>query len=185
MTHGEKTTFRELGDNDKVKVFNLVSMLSRQNADIAEKAEALALDGQGREAKLEFGGDFARRRYSLSFEDNNSFLLVRCDTERTLASLRVKNGARFENVPVGPGSKVKTRYDILIPADEIDRLARIGGPNGNQFRYYDDQDVEARVNNLDGAVNPHAHSRIGNVLGDLKIQGAGLHCTTGFELTLN
>jgi hypothetical protein len=185
VTHGEKTTFQELGDNDKVKVFNLVSMLSRQNADIAEKAEALALDGQGREAKLEFGGDFARRRYSLSFEDNNSFLVVRCETERTLASLRVKNGAGFENVPVGPGSKVKTRYDILIPADEIDRLARIGGPNGNQFRYYDDQDVEARVNNLDGAVNPHAHSRIGNVLGDLKIQGAGLHCTTGFELTLN
>ena len=185
VTHGEKTTFQELGDNDKVKVFNLVSMLSRQNADIAEKAEALALDGQGRDAKLEFGGDFARRRYTLSFQDNNSFLLVRCETERTLASLRVKNGAGFENVPVGPGSKVKTRYDILIPADEIDRLARIGGPNGNQFRYYDDQDVEARVNNLDGAVNPHAHSRIGNVLGDLKIQGAGLHCTTGFTLTLN
>ena len=64
---------------------------------------------------------------------------------------------------------------------EIDRFAQMGG----RLNSYQDQEAENYVNDPGRGVNPHAHSRIGNILGDLKIQGEGLHCTTGFVLTLN
>ena len=181
MTHGEKTTYDELEARDKYKVVNLVSMLNQQNADIGEKAESLALDGQGRNAKFEFGGDFTKRQYSLSFDNNNSIFVVKCETERTLNSLRVDNGAGLENVQVGPGSKVESRYEVRIPMGEIDRFAQMGG----RLNSYQDQEAENYVNDPDGGANPHAHSRIGNILGDFKFEGEGLHCTTGFKLTVN
>ena len=53
------------------------------------------------------------------------------------------------------------------------------------FWHYDDQDIQNHINNLEGAPNPHAHSQIGNVLGDFKIQGLKLGCSTGFKLTVN
>lgn len=180
MTHGEKTTYQSLGDNDRCKVVNLVSMLNRQNAEIGEKAEALTVDSQGRDAKFEFGGNFTKRKFSLSFDDNNSVFVIRCETERALDSLRVKNEAGFEDVPVGAGSKVETSYEIRIPMDEIDRFA---GISQRRFAMYDDQYAEDFVNGP--GVNPHAHSRIGNVLGGFKIGGERLRCSTSFKLTVN
>ena len=185
MTHGEKTTYEDLDDKGKAKVINLVSMLNRQNAEIGEKAEALAADAQGRDAKIEFGGGFTKRQFSLAFEENNTLLLVRCEAERTLETLRVNSGAGFENVPVGPGSNVTAGYEVRISTEEIDRLARIGSLDNNLFWHYNDQDIQNHINNLEGAPNPHAHSQIGNVLGDFKIQGPKLGCSTGFKLTVN
>ena len=193
LTHGEAQSYDDLDEIGKKKFVNLVSMLSPDSISLGEKGEALALDGRGRDAKLEFEGNFTKRQFMLSFD--NDTLVIRCETERTLDTLRVKDGDAFEAVPARPGSKVETVYEIRIPAAEIDRLA---GIRLGKFKNYDDHDIVDGINDNIGN-NPHGHTHLRRWLGDLafngevddynedevQVQVGGVVCTTSFKLTVN
>lgn len=181
LTHGAKTTFDELNEKEKKKFANLVAMLNPKNIGLGEKGEALALDRRGRDAKFELEGNIEKRQFSLSFDSDNTTLVIRCETERTLTSIRVNNEAGHENIQAGPGSKVETGYELKFSANEIDRLASI---SIRKYLMYSDQDVENDINFYEG-INPHSHSHLRNVLDEFSFESEGIKFTTRFKLTVN
>ena len=139
ITKDAKRTFAELDDGEKKKLFILLSLLGSSNCHAAERGGKIALDLNGRDdGKLAVEGQYSKRRFSLSFRGKN--LVVKCETEREIANLRVKNGqGAMENVAVKPGSKLIAGHSLRIPLAEIDRLANL------DFTAYDDATVQQRI----------------------------------------
>ena len=141
ITKGTKNTAAELDDREKKKLLSLLALLDEANYESAEKGAMLALDPAGRDGgRLDTRKRNARCQFTLSFDIDNK-LVVKCEREYELARLRVKNeqGA-MENVAFKAGSKVASSHEIIIPADEFDRLVDL------DFEAYDDAPVQQRLN---------------------------------------
>ena len=175
ITNGAKPTFAGLDDGEKKKLFILLSILGSSNCHASEQGGKIALDQNGRDdGRLAVDGRYSKCKFSLSFSGNK--LVVKCETEREIANLRVKNGqGAMENVAVKPRSKLVSGYALRIPLAEIDRLANL------DFAAYDDAPVQQR---LDDPNVERPYRNVGPSLGDGFAFDNSVTIGTEFKLTV-
>ena len=142
ITNGTKNTYATLDDQERKKFNVLISFLNMDVIKAGEKGGMLTLDPNGRNDEVfSFEGDLTKAQFRLSFEDNNTCLVIRCETERKLSKLYVRNNnGEIINANVKPESKLEVRYEVLIPVTELERLAEVN------FQKYNDDDAQTKVN---------------------------------------
>ena len=178
VTNGAKTAFAALDEHEKKKLCILISLLDATSLESAEDGGKLALDPNGRDdGKIAPDGNLSTKQFKLSFDSENTVLVIQCNTKRELAGIRLKNeeGA-MENVNTGPGSKLEAVYALRIPVGELDRLAEL------DFSTYDDEPVRQRIENPN-IRNPYRN--IGPTFGQGFAFAPMVRCFSNFKLTVN
>ena len=178
ITNGTKNTYAALDEHERKKFNVLISFLNKETLEAGELGVRLALDPNGRnEEMFTAEGDLTKKQFTLSFEDHNTCLVIKCETERELSKLYVKNNdGKNENANVKPGSKLEVRYEVMIPIAELDRLANI------DFRKYVDKDAEQKLDAPD-IRKPYQNSR--QLLGENFAFGQTVNVFTNMKMTVN
>ena len=140
VTRGAKTTLAALDAREKNRLLLLISLMTEPIGTAAESGGMLTLDPNGRDSqKLRTGGQISKCRFSISFGDNSQ-LIVKCEVERNVEQLGVRNETgMYDILAVKPGSKITAGHTLRIPMAEIDRLAE------QDFAAYDDNAAQNRI----------------------------------------
>ena len=178
VTHGAKKTLATLDAREKNKLLFLISLMSDTIGTAAGLGGMLTLDPNGRDSqKLLTGGQVNKCRFSISFENNNSLLVVKCETERNVLQLGARNeSGMYDALAVKPGSKLTFGHKLWIPAAEIDRLAE------QDFAAYDGNAAQNRVGdpNVD---KPYQNCRA--LVGQNFAFAPSVEISTTFKFTVN
>lgn len=178
VTNGAKNALAELDEREMNRLYVLLAHLSRNGVDAAEKAGMLSLDREGRDdSKIRYNGNYTKKQFTISFEGNNSALVIRCDTERELTALEGRNeNGYLQRVNIGEGSKITAGYSIRLPVAELDRLA------GLSYMEYNENEVERK---LGDANVPRPYQNRRQLLGEEYAYKNTVSISTGFKITVN
>lgn len=178
ITNGTKNTYAALDEHERKKFNVLISFLNKDTLEAGELGVRLTMDPNGRnEETFTAEGDLTKKQFKLSFENNNTCLFIKCETERKLSQLDVKNNdGKNENANVKPGSKLEVRYEVMIPIAELDRLANV------DFRKYVDEDAQQKLNAPD-IRKPYQNSR--KLLGENFAFGQTVNVSASMKMTVN
>lgn len=178
ITNGRKNSLEALDEHERRKLDVLFVHVSKQTMEAAEKAGMLALDPDGRDGeKFTCGGGYTKKQFTLSFANNNSVLVIKCETERRIDTLSVRNPEGLNPaVNIGEGSTISAGYCISMPVAELDRLADL------DIAGYSEQAVTQKVNDPN-VLKPYQNSR--QLLGEQYAYKSNVSISTGFKITVN
>ena len=136
-------TYASLDRRTRRKAHLAMAIASQGSHNAVNFGFGVVLDPQGRNVATTFAGTLGERVFTMEINNEGGLAVLFRGVQNPTHLL-----AGGESVPCGPGSRVEAKLDLLVPAEELDRLA------GVDFAAYDDGPI-AQIVDVDQPENKY------------------------------